>query len=92
MIVWKSWDPSITESKTAIVDKAIHNIIKNSENNDYKRGLIRNQNWRERRQKIIERTKSSCGAQSPINEITAPCHNPRYRPNTIRKKGDEKNE
>jgi len=53
--------------------------------NDYKSGLIRNSTWRARRQKILERIGTKSGTQSIINEIQAPCHNPRYRPNVIRK-------
>ena len=44
-------------------------------NKDYSRGLIRNQAWRAKRQKIIQRS----GDQS-INEVQAPCHVARYSP------------
>ena len=55
-------------------------------NKDYSRGLIRNEAWRERRRKIIERTGCSKGMQSPLNDIQPPCHISRYSPCKIREK------
>lgn len=53
---------------------------------EYSGGLIRNEAWRKRRQKIIARAGRSSGVQSPLNEIQPVCKSARYVPCKQKKK------